>query len=79
MFYSRRENGSSLLRFLVMFVVALGLAFYFFATDTGYDRAGVMLAAATLCGANVLWQARRFESVDAVKEEVLHSLRKVWR
>lgn len=78
MFYSRRESGPSLLRFLAMFVVALGLSLYFLTTDPAYDRAGVMLAAAALCGGYFLWQARRFESVRAVKEEMVRSLRNVW-
>lgn len=79
MFYSRREPGPSLLRFLIMFVVALGLSFYFLTTDTAYDRAGVMLLAAVLCGGYFLWQARQFESADAVKEEMVRSVRKALR
>lgn len=85
MFYSRQprkapqKRGDSLLRFLVMAVVALGFALYFFVTDAGYDRAGVMLAAAVLCGGNVLWKARHFENVEAAKQKVLDRLREVLR
>ncbi len=78
MFYSRQKRGDSLLRFLVMGVVALALAIYFFVTDAAYDRAGVMLAAAVLCGGNFLWKARRLESTEAVKEQMMGRLRKIW-
>lgn len=78
MFYSRQESGPSLLRFLLMFVVAFGCSVYFLLTDTAYDRAGVMLLAAVLCGGYFLWQARQFDNPDAVKEELIHSLRNVW-
>lgn len=78
MFYSRRETGPSLLRFLLMFIVALGLALYFAVTDTAYDRAGVMLAAALLCGGYFLWQALQFDSAYAVREKMVQRLRDVW-
>lgn len=78
MFYSRQEPGPSLLRFLVMFVVAFGCSIYFFLTDVDYDRVGVMLAAAGLCGGYFLWQTRQFESAEAVMEEMMRSLREVW-
>lgn len=77
MFYSRRDPGPALLRFLVMFVVAFGLSVYFLLTDTAYDRAGVMLAAAVLCGGYFLWQLREFESFAAVKKEMVRSLSNV--
>ena len=79
MFYSRQASGPSLLRFLVMFVVALGLSLYFLVTDASYDRAGVMLTAAGLCGGYFWWQAHQLDSADAVKEEVVRPLRKMWR
>lgn len=79
MFYSRQKSNGSLLRFLVMFVVALALALYFFVTDAGHDRVGVMLAAAALCGGNMLWKARRFENAEAVSQNVLDRLREALR
>ena len=78
MFYSRNDSKLPLLRHLVMFLVAFGLAIFFLATDATYDRAGVMLIAALLCGGFFLWQALQFDRPDAVKEEVLQSLRDVW-
>lgn len=78
MFYSRKDPTPSLLRFLAMFIVALGLSIYFLATDVAYDRVGVMLTAAVLCGGYFLWQAREFGSADAVKKEMLRRLHNVW-
>lgn len=79
MFYSRREKQPSLLRYLIMFCAAAGLALFFLVTDPTYNRAGVMGTAALLCGGYLLWQMRRFESAEAVKDEVTQPLRDLWR
>ena len=79
MFYSRREPGPSLLRHLAMFIVAVGLALFFLATDAGYDRAGVMGVAALLSGGYLGWQLRQFESVEAAKDTLVRRLRARWR
>lgn len=79
MFYSRHEKNPSLLKYLVMFVVAGGLALFFLITDTAYDRAGVMGAAALLAGSFLVWQVRQYDDVDAAKEEIADKLRDGWR
>lgn len=79
MFYSRHKKNPSLLKYLIMFVVAAGLALFFLITDAAYDRAGVMGAAALLAGSYLAWQMRQFDDADAAKDEVAQNLRDVWR
>ena len=79
MFYSRSEKDPSLFRYLIMFVVAAGLALFFLVTDSAYDRAGVMGAAACLSGGFLMWQMLQFDDVDAAKDALTQSLRDVWR
>ena len=79
MFYSRREKDPSLLRYLIMFIVGAGLALFFLITDSAYDRAGVMAAAALLSGGFLVWQMLQFDDVKAAKDAMTQSLRDVWR
>lgn len=79
MFYSRQQHKPPLLRFLIMFVIATGLALYFLWVDLAYDRAGVMAVAALLSGGYLVWQARQYDSLQAVRAEILRTLRDVWR
>lgn len=79
MFYPRHEKDPSLLKYLVMFVVAAGLAVFFLITDPAYDRAGVMGAAALLAGSFLAWQMFQYDDVSAAKEALTQSLRDVWR
>lgn len=79
MFYSRHEKNPSLLKYLIMFVAAAGMALYFLVTDTAYDRAGVMAAAALLAGSFLVWQMLQFDDVDEAKDEITENLRDVWR
>jgi hypothetical protein len=78
MFYPRQEKSPSLLKYLFMFIVAAGLALFFLITDSAYDRAGVMGAAALLAGSFLVWQILQFDDVGAVKEEITQRLRDVW-
>ncbi len=79
MFYSRHENDPSLLKYLAMFVVAAALALFFLITDSAYDRAGVMGAAALLAGSFLVWQMLRYDDVDTAKDEIAEKLRDGWR
>lgn len=78
MFYPRQEKNPSLLKYLLMFVVAAGLALFFLITDAAYDRAGVMGAAALLSGSFLVWQMLQFGDVKAAKEAITQNLRDVW-
>jgi len=78
MFYSRHEKNPSLLKYLIMFVIAAGLALFFLITDAAYDRAGVMGAAALLSGSFLVWQMLQFDDADAAKEEITQNMRDVW-
>lgn len=78
MFYSRHEKNPSLLKYLIMFVIAAGLALFFLITDSAYDRAGVMGAAALLSGSFLVWQMLQFDDADAAKEEITQNVRDVW-
>jgi hypothetical protein len=78
MFYSRHEKNPSLLKYLIMFVIAAGLALFFLITDSAYDRAGVMGAAALLSGGFLVWQMLQFDDTDAAKEEITQNMRDVW-
>lgn len=78
MFYPRHEKNPSLLKYLIMFVIAAGLALFFLITDSAYDRAGVMGAAALLSGSFLVWQMLQFDDTDAAKEEITQNMRDVW-
>lgn len=79
MFYSRHEKNPSLLKYLIMFLIAAGLAVFFLVTDSGYDRAGVMAAAALLAGGFLGWQMLQFDDAESAKDAMTESLRNVWR
>lgn len=78
MFYPRHEKNPSLLKYLIMFIIAAGLALFFLITDSAYDRAGVMGAAALLSGSFLVWQMLQFDDADAAKEEITQNMRDVW-
>jgi len=79
MFYSRHEKDPSVLKYLIMFVVAAAAALFFLVTDSAYDRAGVMGAAALLSGSFLVWQMLQYDDVDTAKDEIAEKLRDGWR